>query len=182
MFDTVRCEKLDSMQPEQTSEESTLRQVYRLRVLAFKADGLIPPSLSSSAESWRDEHDEHAIHWVVQREGVVVAAARICIHQALDQVPDAQLFIDTGISAEPPIACFNRLVIAPSERGKGVSGKLDSVRIDEAVRLGCKFAVAWTHNPKRIKPVQDLGFRLIEYARHPTAEQFSRVAVFMRRF
>jgi hypothetical protein len=171
-----------NLHPEQTHEDILLRQVYRLRVLAWKADGVLPPSLVSGEESWQDAHDEHAIHWVVQSEGVVVAAARICIHQVLDQVPDAQLFIDSGMSPEPPLACFNRLVIAPTQRGRGLSGRLDSVRIVEAIRLNCKSAIAWTHNPRRIKPIQGLGFRLINYARHPTAEHLSRVAVFMLSF
>jgi SAM-dependent methyltransferase len=88
------------------------------------------------------------------------------VHQRIEEVPDAGVY--EGVFAEPPagpIASFNRLVVHPRRRGRGLSRKLDEVRLNSAANCGCRSAILETHSPGRLDHVKTLGFRPVGRAR-----------------
>jgi GNAT superfamily N-acetyltransferase len=142
-------------------DEALLRQIGRLRVEAWETE----TSKASEMESWVDGFDRVARHWVVFREGVPVAAARLSVHGSLAEVPDAESYAGVFAQApEGPIASFNRLVVHPSARGAGLSKRLDLLRLDAAESSGCRSVVLSTASgPRRIHQLAGWGFELAGY-------------------
>ena len=142
-------------------DEALLREIGRLRVEALETE----TSKASAIKSWIDEFDRTARHWVVFREEVPVAAARLSIHENLSEVPDAESY--AGVFPQPPegpIASFNRLVVHPSARGAGLSKRLDFVGLDASEEIGCHSVVLSTASgPKRVKQLIGWGFELAGY-------------------
>ena len=142
-------------------DEALLCQIGRLRIEAWETE----TSKAADMTNWLDEFDHTARHWVVFRQGVPVAAARLSVHKRLTEAPDAESY--AGVFAEAPqgpIASFNRLVVHPSARGAGLSKRLDLVRLDVAEKIGCRSVVLSTASgPKRVKQLIGWGFELAGY-------------------
>ncbi len=138
-----------------------LEQIGRLRVWAWAT----VIERATELESWVDAFDLEARHWVVYQGSDLVAAARMTIHQSLDDVPDAESY--SGMFQEPPpapIASLNRLVVHPSARRLGLSKALDVARLETAERLGCRSALLSTASgPNRVRQVQGWGFERVGY-------------------
>ncbi|MDB6151777.1 MAG: hypothetical protein JWL90_230 [Chthoniobacteraceae bacterium] len=138
-----------------------LQQIGRLRVEAWETE----TARAAEMISWVDRFDHAARHWVVFAGTLPVAAARLSIHQALADVPDAESY--AGVFPQtptPPIASFNRLVVHPSARGAGLSKKLDMIRLQAAEQAGCRSAILSTASgPARVRQLTRLGFELIGF-------------------
>jgi hypothetical protein len=91
---------------------SVLTQIYRLRASVWHKTLPIKSSLFSDG-LWADEHDNHAIPWAVVSNNQVLAAARLCIHKTLEEIPNTNIFMDSEKLILPPIASMNCLVIHP---------------------------------------------------------------------
>ena len=74
-----------------------------------------------------DDHDEHACHWGVFDGNLLVAAARLCLHDEICEAPGGELFVNKGLRS--PVASMNRLVVSRSHGGRGLASRLDEVRI-----------------------------------------------------
>ena len=159
-------------------DPALLQQVGRLRILAWEADGELP-SFAPRAEVWIDEHDSHAVNWAVLCEGLPVAAARLCVHKRICELPDLASLIGYEDSLVPPIAAFTRLVVSPAFRGRGLSTELDAMRIAAAQEGGCRAAVVVTHVPARMLQLKAGGFRNLGESRHRTVS-FAPSYVFSR--
>jgi SAM-dependent methyltransferase/GNAT superfamily N-acetyltransferase len=136
-----------------------LEKIGRLRVLAWSTE---MPDAPERSACWLDDFELAARHWCIFHEGDPVAAARMSVHQRIAEVPDAGVY--EGVFAEPPaepIASFNRLVVHPRRRGRGLSRKLDEVRLKTAANLGCRSAILETHSPNRLDCLRPLGFRVV---------------------
>ena len=133
-----------------------LEKIGRLRVLAWST---VIPATARKTNCWLDEFELAARHWCIFHEGEPIAAARMTIHDRLEDVPDAEIY--AGVFAVPlptPIACFSRLVVHPDFRRRGLAQKLDDVRIAAARAAVARAAVALTPTDPRLRQFLALGF------------------------
>jgi GNAT superfamily N-acetyltransferase len=131
-------------------------ETFRLRYEVWDSEALLRPQVKA-ARLITDEHDAHARHWAVFHDGVMHAAARMCIHDVQAATPDAAAFLKETLSA--PIATLNRLIVHPRFRNLGAAAALDDCRISAARRDGAKCVVG-TFPASRIASLERLGFRL----------------------
>lgn len=142
-----------------------LDQVYCLRVLAWRSQA----RLKAGVVRWIDRFDLSAKHWVIVFEDRAVAAIRLSLHNRVADLPSAAAL--TGVFPEdvtPPIASYNRLVVHPSHRGRGLAKVLDIVCIKAADAARASVLVGLTGNvhgnESRIAAMKALGFVVIGLA------------------
>ena len=142
-------------------DEKLLAKVGRLRIEAWETE----TARAAEQVVWVDEFDREAWHWVVCRDGLPVAAARLSLHQELAEVPDSECY--AGVFSSPPgtpIASLNRLVVHPSARRSGLGRRLDLMRLEAAERLGARVAILSTSSgQRRIEALVGLGFVFLGY-------------------
>ncbi|HSJ01957.1 MAG: GNAT family N-acetyltransferase [Verrucomicrobium sp.] len=141
------------------ASSTLLQKIGRLRVEAWQT----AVSQAANMETWLDEADQGARHWVVFEGGEPVGAARLTIHERLADLPDGESY-EGMFPQEPvgPIASLNRLVVHPSARGRGISKVLDLVRLQAAEEMGCQSAIlATASGPGRVQQLQGWGFQLV---------------------
>lgn len=161
----------DAWEALETRDPDILQQVYRLRVEAWRARNPDFPAL----ERWNDSFDASGRHWVIVDHGRPVAAARLTVHSALAEVPNAEIYRDLlPEDLAGPIGVLTRLVVARSHAGRGLSRSLDLARIDAAREVGCRHLIGETFaGLPRIQQMCDLGFSVIgkagSYADGPLA-------------
>lgn len=108
-----------------------------------------------------DDHDDHAYHFALFSQNTVIAAARLCMHELLSDVPDPHLFQKAASSLAAPFGCLNRLVVHPEYRKLGIAAIMDKVRTDAAKILGCNtILVVWNGHSgdRRRQAIQAQGF------------------------
>jgi GNAT superfamily N-acetyltransferase len=137
-------------------DEDLLAKIGRLRIEAWETE----TARAAEQSVWVDECDRVAWHWVVFRDGLAVAAARLSLHGELAEMPESECY--EGVFSAPPktpIASLNRLVVHPSARGSGISRRLDLIRLEAAERLGARVAILSTASgPRRLAQLLGLGF------------------------
>lgn len=138
---------------------SVLNQIYRLRVRAWQARTNAFPDMTE----WRDADDADALHWAIMFGDAPVAAARMTVHARVTDLPNAEIYAGLVPEALPgPIASINRLVVDAAWAGRGLPRVLDQVRIEEAVRRGCRHILGETYaGTRRIAGMEALGFAII---------------------
>lgn len=136
-----------------------------LRVKAWKHEQGISQQFFSR-NTWIDDYDKVAHHWVITVHGKIVASARMSFHEHYSDIPHAELFDehDLGDYHEAPFASINRLVVDPDFRGKGFSSILDQIRVEYAHEQHIKVMIAQPVE-SRIKHLELLGFRLLGKAK-----------------
>src|SRR5207245_876274 len=132
---------MDTLKPAEIDphDRPLLEKIGRLRVRAWAK---FVPAVAAKTDCWLDKFELAARHWVIYHDGEPVAAARMSVHQQLEGVPDAEVY--KGVFAEKlpaPIASFNRLVVHPEFRGRGLPTALDLVRIQAASASGCRCCI-----------------------------------------
>lgn len=142
-------------------DEELLAKVGRLRIEAWATE----TARAAEQSVWIDEFDRVARHWVVCRDGLPVAAARLSLHQELAAVPDSESY--AGVLSSPlgtPIASLNRLVVHPSARGSGLGRRLDLIRLKAAEQLGARVAILSTSSgQRRTEALVGVGFFFLGY-------------------
>ena len=151
------------MEPIEIEREEVLERIYSFRAEVWQHDGVSPDLFPGGR--WNDEHDNHAIQWAIFRGEEIVAAARICTHFTVSQLPDGNLFSSTETNLL--VASFNRLVVHPCSRGLGLARSLDDVRIERAKRLGCSSVFLTTSSDARMAALRRRGFSVIHHCMHP---------------
>lgn len=132
----------------------TFRLIVDLRCLCWK--GALP-----DLDQLNDGHDGHAFHFALFYCDAVIAAARLCVHESLTDVPDPHLFANANIPVAAPFGCINRLVVHPEYRGLGIAAIFDLARTEAAKRLGCNtMLVIWNEhsNIQRRNAIDAQGF------------------------
>src|SRR5262249_7776966 len=140
-----------------TLSDELLAEVGRLRVEAWLADGELP-SIATSGTSWTDKHDDHAGHFVIFVDGRICAASRICIHNEGETLPDDESVNAYTSEMNFPVACINRLVVAPLWRGRKLSMLLDRARVTFAAEARAHSIVGATQFSRRLDCLERLGF------------------------
>ncbi|MHA3772566.1 GNAT family N-acetyltransferase [Verrucomicrobiota bacterium sgz303538] len=165
------------------ADQDLLDEVGRLRVRAWETEAPEAAEMST----WLDTFDADARHWVVLRDDVPVASARLSVHSQIGEVPDSEsyagLFPETLSS---PIGSMNRLVVHPSARGLGLSKQLDLIRLRTAKEMGCRSVILSTASgPKRVKQLVGWGFEMLGYGprfANPPLCYLTPPAVLIRKF
>jgi predicted GNAT family N-acyltransferase len=139
-----------------------IEEISRLRILAWKNEEGINPDFFSKAQ-WVEEIDKTAMHWAVFKDKVLIASARLSIHDDLKTVPYGEILAKVpDANFKFPLATLNRLVVHPEFRNHGLSGALDAVRIAEAKKQNAKCLIGQPHGRR--------GDMLINYGFEPVAE------------
>lgn len=149
------------------TDTAMMEKIYRLRVAAWRSRNKAFPKM----ERWSDEFDPIGRHWAILDNGEPVAAARLTVHDRLDQVPSGDIYVDLLPDGLPgPIGNMGRLVVAFRFGGRGLAHRLDAIRVAAGRAMGCRRLIGHTTSgPKRIKSATRLGFKVIGEARLHTS-------------
>jgi len=162
--------------PFEVQDSVTLGEIiHSLRVASWRSVGVLPEA-GFAAGVCGDEHEAHSLHWAVKDDDRVVAAARLCVHGELSELPDSGFYEGLGFPVPAPIAVLSRLVVHPDYQRRGISKKLDSVRVAAAKALGCS-SVIGTASPPRVRPLEDQGFRAVSPANLTAAPDWLKAAM-----
>lgn len=136
-----------------------LAEIYALRPRAWKDRAPDFPDIAS----WSDPFDDVGLHWAVLADGAPIAAARLTIHAALDEVPNAEVFQPLlPLDLPGPIAVLTRLVVEKRYAGCGLSTLLDRARLDHARAAGCRWVIGSTFaGQRRLDQILGYGFRVL---------------------
>jgi GNAT superfamily N-acetyltransferase len=108
-----------------------------------------------------DHHDDHATHWGVFDGGLLVGAARLCLHTQILEAPDGEMFVSRRLPT--PVASMNRLIVVKSHRGFGIGGLLDEVRIQKAKDWAVRaIIIAPAFTLARRQSLEHRGFHFLE--------------------
>jgi GNAT superfamily N-acetyltransferase len=147
---------------EVTGNETLLKQIYSLRIEAWCMSVDLPMDIIEC----HDSYDDEGRHWALVENNEVLAAARLTLHSDLKEVPELGTYRDfKSMMPAGPYGSFNRLIVKPSHRGKGLARRLDAVRIDAARAAGVAVVIGATGsvagNRRRISQLIDAGFRVL---------------------
>jgi GNAT superfamily N-acetyltransferase len=138
--------------------DSAMHEAQRLRHTVWQSEGV--ELYSSEDEVIADSHDDHAIHWGVFDDQMLVGTARLCIHESVAKAPDGEMFV--GVDIPTPVASMNRLVVLKSHRGLGVGRLLDDLRIAKARDVGANAVIGTPANVEaRRRSMERRGFRFL---------------------
>jgi GNAT superfamily N-acetyltransferase len=138
-----------------------IEEIGRFRIKAWRNENGVDP-LFFSKDAWIDSLDQNARHWIITKNRIIVAAARLSFHEYVEEVPYADFLHEEHlpIFSKSPIASINRLVVDPLYRGRGFSKILDNERIKAASQHGSKVIIAFPQL-SRLNSLEKLGFSLI---------------------
>lgn len=157
----------------ETNDPRVLEKIGRLRVEVWRQVTDVENREMGDSDNWLDRDDYTGIHWVVFDDDELVAAARLSIHESLEDAPYGHIFklISNDLpSGAGKVASINRLVVLKSHQGRGISKMLDSIRIAKAIEVGASVIIALTVSEARTSALLQSGFHLL--ARHATPEDF----------
>ncbi len=132
--------------PNATSE--VLKSLGRFRTEVWRAESDVNRAALAGAE-WTDATDWSADHWVVRQSGRVVAAARLSVHDRIEDVPYSAAMNNAAIPTSGPFGSINRLVVARSHRRQGIASLLDYRRLERARELGVAVVIAVAARSRR---------------------------------
>jgi GNAT superfamily N-acetyltransferase len=138
-----------------------MNDIGRFRVKTWRNEKGIDP-IFFSKDSWLDEIDENARHWIITQNNMIVASARLSFHEFIDDVPYANFlhYEHRLLFNDFPLASINRLVVSPEFRGRGFAKLLDMDRVKVAQEFGIKEIIAFPQF-SRLESLEKLGFSLI---------------------
>lgn len=139
------------------ADAATLEKVFALREAVWRNERDVLDAGGLAAALARDAHDAHGLHWVIECEGALVAAARLCIHGDKGDLPFSDGFRHLIEGLPVPVASFNRLVVHPAMRRKGLARALTLPRIEAARERGAR-AIVVEVAPGRVPGLRKLGF------------------------
>ncbi len=143
--------------PELVTDVPTLEAIYRLRAAVWRETGDIAQAAFADG-SWSDDHDAASMHWVVRAGDELVAAARLSVHDRLDDVPEAEQYTAAGLRLEGRIAAPARVVVASAARRVGLASQLLDTQDAAARDAGCAFAVRQS-SPAMSRLLERRGWR-----------------------
>ena len=126
--------------PTEVGDPAVLAAIYELRASVWRATGAVSPDTFPTG-GWSDEFDPASRHWAISRDGQIVAAARLSVHNRLEEVPEAAEYLTAGLRLEGTVAAPARLVVAASARRHGLAARLLDVQDEAAREAGAAHAV-----------------------------------------
>ncbi|MBU1821317.1 MAG: GNAT family N-acetyltransferase [Bacteroidetes bacterium] len=139
-----------------------IMDIGRFRIKGWRNESGINPAFFMN-DYWLDDIDKRAFHWIITQDTRIVAAARLSLHNGLEDVPYAELLKPEHrqLFKEKHIASINRMVVDPEFRREGLSTLLDRVRIERARALHADLIIAFPQLV-RIAALEKRGFMFIE--------------------
>jgi GNAT superfamily N-acetyltransferase len=130
------------------------------------------------AEDVLDHYENNARHWVAMADEEIIGAARLTVHDAVEDVPEAVCLGDIFAQGAPPtpVGFLSRLVVAPPHRRHGVGRALDEVRIRAAEEAGCRSLLALVYDVSgeaRVAQLVSQGFQVRGRGLRDTHPKFS---------
>lgn len=154
------------------SDQIRLGEIGRFRLEVWRQETAVNEALFPKGE-WIEALDTVARHWIFVDDLGLVAAARLTIHQTLNDNPDGYLWARAGRSVPLPAGHFCKLVVAKRARGRGLGKRLNATRIEAARASGAKSILVTASEANcRLLLTQgftDTGIREI-FANRPTFE------------
>jgi GNAT superfamily N-acetyltransferase len=124
--------------------------------------------------------DATARHWMVFDGEQVIAAARLSIHDRVEDVPEASCLAGVFQDQPPaPIGFLSRLVVAPEYRRHGLGRQLDETRIEAAVQAGCRSLLALVFDVSgeaRVRQFTSRGFTVLGRGQRDVHPKFACLA------
>ena len=127
-----------------------------------------------------DSFEAIARHWMAFDGAQVIAAARLTIHDRVEDAPEAGCMV--GVFERPPpapIGFLSRLVVAPEYRRQGLGRKLDEIRIRAAEEAGCRCLLALVFavsGEARVRQFSACGFSIRGRGCRDVHPQFASLA------
>jgi GNAT superfamily N-acetyltransferase len=110
---------------------------------------------------WRDADDARSRHWIVRDgTGRLVAAARLTMHAALEEVSEAAEYLRYDLHLPGPIAAPARVIVCPTAQGSGLGRRLLQVQDDAALAAGARYAVRQA-SPAMVRLLLRRGWRVL---------------------
>jgi GNAT superfamily N-acetyltransferase len=161
-FGGIRSELPNGYEIVERPPPEMMSEVFRLRVAAWRTQSKIRAEVTH----WVDDIDNRADHWAITRDGVAVGAVRLSLHNAISDLPSAEIF--EGVlpsNVPPPIASYNRMVVHPAHRRRGLARVLDLICLEAARSAGASALIGASGSVEasraRIATMQSLGFRVV---------------------
>lgn len=151
-----RMHKWDEFHVEEITGTDIVPLTYALRYRVWSKETQLLDSFEQKGIIC-DEHESHSRHWgAFSPDGSLVAAARLCIHDARTALPDEYCY--TELDLPTPFASINRLVVSQCARNRGIAKELDLKRIEAAKKAGAASIVVASTSDSRTRALQNLGF------------------------
>lgn len=135
-----------------------LDQILALRAIVWSGRISLAPDLLR----WGDAVDTRASHWCIFKDAELIAAGRMSVHSAFEDIADHQLFEPLRSSMRYPVALMSRSVVHPRFRNLHLVKALDAARIERAHQLRCPLLLATTEDERRARTLQQAGFSLLD--------------------
>ena len=143
---------------EEVTGTEWVRLTYELRYRVWSREVQLPESFQRKGLIC-DEHEDHARHWAVFSDtGILVASARLCVHESERDIPEADCY--TQLQLPHPVASINRLVVEQSTRNRNLAQALDLQRIEAAKSVGAACIVVAPTDDRRVRALGKAGFTL----------------------
>lgn len=127
--------------PLEVTDGETIEAICRLRAHVWKATGQAAEGAFPNG-GWRDPHDSGCAHWIIRdRHDRLVAAARVTVHDRLEDVLEAEEYLRHGLRLPGPIAAPDRVVVLAEARGNGLARRLLDAQDAFARKAGARHAV-----------------------------------------
>ncbi|PHR49177.1 MAG: hypothetical protein COA32_03765 [Fluviicola sp.] len=108
-----------------------LDEIKKLRVLAYaksKYSEFI--NIDSYPNGFSDKLDGRSVHFVIEKQKTIIAAARLTLVHSLSELPYSNIFSDSGIPNIKPFWFFSKMVVSPDYKGLGLRSKIDQKRFE----------------------------------------------------
>ena len=148
------------------SDAQAMRDIGCLRVQVWESEGSLDLSLFPDF-CWIGSEDLEctARHWCVKAnvndnngtKSVLVAAARLTLHDENDTYRDVDLWREKGIPLRYPVCDLGRLVVRKDYRRRGIARRLVRVRIEAAKSWGAT-AILCTASADNVPLLTSEGF------------------------
>ena len=136
-----------------------LSEIYRLRISAWGTRMDLKAIFPNG--QWSDDFDADALHFGINREGAIVASARLNMASDIQALPYGKEIAKYAKEYEyaQPFFMLSRLVVIPSARNNGYARLLDKARLQAVAEHGAGTAFLVTSSRFRIEKLLRLGFR-----------------------
>jgi GNAT superfamily N-acetyltransferase len=135
-------------------------EIYRLRTEVWRlTSGVNGDAFPDGL--WQDPIDDAAQHWIVADDNDrIVAAARLSLHEILDDVTQPFQYQRYGVAIRGLIASPDRVVVHPSAQGLGLGQRLLDAQ-DAAARAAGAAGAVRQASPSMARLLVRRGWRLI---------------------
>ena len=125
----------------EVSTSEAIAEIFSFRATVWESTGTTSPEAFANGQ-WNDKCDESAQHWAVYDDNdQLIGAARLTLHDRLEDVHESQEYLRYGLHFDGPIAAPDRVVVSPNAAGMGIGGQLLDKQEAAGIKQGAVAAV-----------------------------------------